>query len=525
MLTSLPLSRLLAALLCLLLACSSAHATRHAAQHPFQAWGHGQLVQGDLAAASRSRTVIDLLNASPNHTIFVRLLQRARLIPFINKIQEFDDDNVGLTVLAPEDKAWPVSLQAKVGSQDMLTLSEEVLANALRIGPRGNVNEELAKLILYHFVDHSIAHEMTSYKGDKRLLATLSEIQGGREAQKIQMRSSNSSMAFGWAYADDRVQHLGRATGSIGRCEKGLLISLDRVLKRPESFYDIVHQHPELAYLRQILQKHELERTGQVASTTAFLPRSPAFDNLTSVERRYLESRWAIARRDDVRLLAWHLTAANNEILYSGRLQDASTVTMALGGKRPVSVEKASISIGGSSIVEADILTEHGVIHIVDGLLTPYKASRLALTIEKVLLASNASRFVELIHRAGLSSYINRSPEPAADDDSDGYDESFTFLVPMDDAIIRQRADGGRAKLADLVRYHFVHGSLDLKLLSDHQLLSTELRPQSLGGGSQRLLVHRGNGTTSATGDVFFGGVPPVGEPSECARSGGLSRF
>ncbi|PWN35918.1 FAS1 domain-containing protein, partial [Meira miltonrushii] len=48
--------------------------------------------------------LIDILVQSPNHTIFVRLLQRTRLIPTLINLMEFGDGR-GLTIFAPTDEA------------------------------------------------------------------------------------------------------------------------------------------------------------------------------------------------------------------------------------------------------------------------------------------------------------------------------------------------------------------------------------------------------------------------------------
>jgi uncharacterized surface protein with fasciclin (FAS1) repeats len=74
----------------------------------------------------------------------------------------------------------------------------------------------------------------------------------------------------------------------------------------------------------------------------------------------------------------------------------STPVRTALGGTHHIQRKADEIYIDGANVVESDILMESGSIHIVDTLLTPYKASKLALSMEKVMLASNASHFVEL---------------------------------------------------------------------------------------------------------------------------------
>ncbi|KAE8233514.1 hypothetical protein CF326_g1452 [Tilletia indica] len=52
-----------------------------------------------------SFNLIDLLSHSKNHFIFVRLLQRARLVPTLNNLMQFGDGR-GLTILAPTNNAF-----------------------------------------------------------------------------------------------------------------------------------------------------------------------------------------------------------------------------------------------------------------------------------------------------------------------------------------------------------------------------------------------------------------------------------
>lgn len=64
--------------------------------------GHGYLTSSFDSPASRN--LIDILAESEEHTVFVRLLQRARLLPTLNLLQASDDGR-GLTILAPTNDA------------------------------------------------------------------------------------------------------------------------------------------------------------------------------------------------------------------------------------------------------------------------------------------------------------------------------------------------------------------------------------------------------------------------------------
>ncbi len=81
-----------------------------------------------------------------------------------------------------------------------------------------------------------------------------------------------------------------------------------------------------------------------------------------------------------------------------------------------------------AEVLQEDILTENGVIHLIDDLILPF--GDLDMSIEATLMALNATRFVNLIYEAGLQSYINK---PAHKQRQEG--EAFTFLAPRDDVI------------------------------------------------------------------------------------------
>ncbi|KDN42747.1 Fasciclin-domain-containing protein [Tilletiaria anomala UBC 951] len=475
---------------------------------------------GDLP---QNRTVIDVLNASPDHLIFVRLLQRARLIPYINKLQEFDDENVGLTVLAPTDRVWPREFRAALGGDTSFT-DEQVdaaIVNSLQMGSRDNIQEFLQDLLLYHFVNRSVVGDISESQWPARLLTTLQRPHdhitiGNRpdlmlEGQKILMRQNTSAVFFGWSYGNDTVWEMGSAI-YVRMCSKGIVVALDRVLRPPPTLDVIVRTHPALEYMNQILSEDELVRVGKSPSTTAFLPTDGAFNALSPLERRYLEGPWAISRRDDVRVLAWHLTSSEH-VLYGHRLQDREVV-MALGGSHKISLEDGQIKIGSANVVETDILTANGVVHLVDSLLSPYHSPTLALTVEKVLLASNASHFVDLIHRAGLASYITRSPSPGDEDNDEATRRSpMTFLAPGDRAITQISSERGREELRGFLKYHFLGKAYSTHDLTDGMLLPTELQTSALQGASQRMPIHVHGSTLAQYPDISFGEASIVGEP------------
>ncbi len=224
------------------------------------------------------RNIIDLISNSPKHMVLTRLLQRSRLIPVLNKLQEFDDDNVGLTALAPVDSAWPKVLQEHVFRTGTVTAQagrtameveaddaelDRTLADALVIGPTDNVNEALQDLLLYHILDHTWDDEgeKEQEQSDGALASGQAKAPGrssGRallttllrphshlrkenpfplleNGQKVWYRKEEGVARFGWSFGDASVS---RYASEVARakCTRGVMVSLDGILTLPPSF-------------------------------------------------------------------------------------------------------------------------------------------------------------------------------------------------------------------------------------------------------------------------------------------------
>jgi uncharacterized surface protein with fasciclin (FAS1) repeats len=328
----------------------------------------------------------------------------------------------------------------------------------------------------------------------------------------------------------------------------------------------VLQTHPALGHLANLSSASLLSTLCETAHTTFFLPEAGAFDALSSLERSFLRGPWELAVQDRVKLIGWHMSGlgvGEGRIGYAERLREAGVnsecsprracaagaehvaVTTTLGGEVPVStLDNGTVVINHSRIVEEDILVENGVVHIVSDLLLP--GGSFGMTIEKTLLALNASRFVALMHSAGLSAYIDEDPR---DPDHDATNASWTFMVPRDDVLDEWLAqqDAQRAyhantwrlpgidaldksgplngtRLLELMRYHVAPSKLTPAKLSDGMLIETELRDAKLKDARQRLAVavaerkgsesaHQGNG------DVAFGDANVIAEPVEVGGS------
>lgn len=336
---------------------------------------------------------------------------------------------------------------------------------------------------------------------------------------------------------------------------------------------------------------------------TLFLPTSDSFkSDLSRLEFDYLNGDWNLSNQDKLKFLAWHSSSrglGNGKIGYSERIReelegaDGLEMTTILGGKVRLEDDQGKIKIfnidlddssstsissaeGSSHLISEDLLAENGVVHIVSNLLLPEKD--LELNVEKTLLALNASHFVNLIHQAGLQSYINAELKPPTDGDGDEKEPpSYTFFVPKDDAIedwltFKEQELGlqaftsvypnhrssslssrfksilkfdphfasdsdsdfefgtipkkGSRELEDLMKYHIAPSQLKKENLSDAMLIGTELRDWRLKQGRQRIKVEVGEkgldygyGARKGKGDdqveIGVGDANVLSEPGE----------
>lgn len=92
-------------------------------------------------AAAQSDTLVDVLNKDDDYTLLLSLLQRARLIPTLNRLN-------GSTFFAPNNDA--VKRQA-----DKSTLWQSLLSETHSLVP-DNVQEQLRQQLFYHLLNYSV---------------------------------------------------------------------------------------------------------------------------------------------------------------------------------------------------------------------------------------------------------------------------------------------------------------------------------------------------------------------------------
>lgn len=453
----------------------------------------------------------------------------------------------------------------------------------------GNVNAVLRQQLLYHMINYTLPYNFTTFGqaesgavppllpavGETFMLSTLhrpshrllheptqpgpvpqpptspphpgAEDEGGLlagEGQKMRIAFSEKGQI--------RVGTDAKGAGGVNviksdrSSKKGLILSVDGIVDLPPSLDVLLKTHPMLHYLRNLTTNTLLRSLTETAHTTFFLPTEDSFETLSEIEKTFITGDWDLAKQDRLKLLGEHMSGiglGQGRIGYASRLREnvVTEMTTIFGGEIKVeSNEEGRLIVEGGTVVGEDILIENGVVHIVDSLLLPF--GDLNLSVEKTLLALNASRFVSLMHRAGLQRYIDASPHD--NDDPDHQAEPWTFLVPRDDSVEewwRDQQDdivyhlnkwgytkdeediANGTKLVDLLKYHIAPRQFTLDNLTDSMLIGTELRDWRLKEARQKVAVEV-QGTSSGnpadgSGEVGFGDASVIATPVKVGPS------
>ncbi|KAF7339597.1 Carnitine/acyl carnitine carrier [Mycena sanguinolenta] len=427
-----------------------------------------------------SKTLVDYLSDDPDYTSLIVLLQRARLIPTLNRLNDS-------TLFAPTNKAIEENtLWNAVVTDDAFVVDD-------------NIHEELRQQLFYHLINKTFL--VVPEAPNPLVLETLHfprspleppsrdpppsppwmPIPGGSlggAAQRLRVASRDQGA---WVGVDAAGQHgIEIVKGRID-AGNGVLLGIDGVLDPP----------PNLATIMTLLNS--------TTELTLFLPVDDAFNSLHELERLYLESEFATA--DLLRIVNAH-AAIYKTVMWSDTFEHSGKLKTIDGSVLDIVVTPEKTTISSAELLKPDIYASNGVLHLISNLLID-----LELTPEKYLLALNCTSFVSLIHSVGLTGLINDTQA------------KYTILAPQDD-VLKLFGDGnlpekGSDELKKLIQYHFLPGHWTAKKLEDGMLLETALIEDGLSGGRQVLSV----GVTSS-GDkkkedksIKFGGASVIGAP------------
>ncbi|KAG6832275.1 hypothetical protein H0H92_003508 [Tricholoma furcatifolium] len=450
--------------------------------------------------ASLSTTIVDVLNADPNYTSLIRLCQRARLIPTLNKLN-------GSTLFAPTNDAIKHHTSQNKLWHSVLHDDTFVLTD--------NVQEQLRQQLLYHLVNYTIwelpvDHKPQVYKTlhfPKVVLESPPRnpptappwlpVPGGSlggEPQRLRVFGNDKNTWVGV----DAFSKGGAKVVSNNTAGNGNVYGISEVLQPPPDLAQVVSQQDSISYFHKILTPAITKLLNSTPELSVFLPVDDAWKALDPYERLYLESEYAT---DDLsRILKFH-AVVEEEVR---GIVDIVPVTTLDGSKLHIVVSPENTTVSSAKLVQPDIYASNGVLHLVDSLLMPPDA--LQLTPEKYLLALNCTTFVSLLHSVGLNTLINDT------------DAEYTILAPSDDVLSvygdQDLPEKGSVELKRLLQYHFIPGKWTPEKLVDGMLLETALEEEGLGGQRQVLGVDvSSEGKKLVDKTIRFGGAGTIGNP------------
>lgn len=456
--------------------------------------------------ASLSTTLIDVLSTDPNYTSLLRLLQRARLVPTLNRLN-------GSTLFAPTNDAI----------QDYIR-DNQIWRNIIQddyFALHDNVQEQLRQQLFYHLLNHTLSALPTDQ--DPHTYKTLHyprkvpldppsrnpppsppwmPVPGGTlggEPQRLRVSGSNHTA---WVGVDAFGKGGNRVVNNT-EAGNGIVFGISKVLEPPPDLALLVSQQSSVSYFHKILTSEITQLLNSTSELTLFLPVDDAWEALDPYERLFLESEYA--KDDLIRILNMHAVVEKG-VRYFDSFGTATNLTTIDGTTLEIVVSPEQTTISSAGLVQPDIYASNGVLHLVDSLLVPPGAFQL--TPEKYLLALNCTTFVSLLHSVNLTSLINDT------------ESKYTILAPPDD-VLSIFGDGelpekGSDELKRLLQYHFIPGRWTPKKLNDGMLLETALEEIGLAGGRQVLSVEVGSDDKKLEDkSIRFAGAGTIGNPIE----------
>jgi len=301
-----------------------------------------------------TRSVFQAIAEEPDLGILTALLEVTDLNEVLRNV--FSDSE--FTVFAPTDTAFGVFLE-NLGGDVADRVSEEGLDALVDIVGK----ESLSSILLYHVLgvtaDANLALTLaTNLEKDQRIVPTLN-------GDAVQLSSPDRERLF--------VNMSEVICTDIG-AKNGVVHKVDAVIAFPDGL-DIVHLaalKPQISSFYDLIKQTDLDHLLRASrEVTVLAPTNDAFGKIPQETLDYLLSEEG--RSDLIQILKQHIViqqAVAGDVAISSETAlgaDGLMIeTAASGVKLTVQVLGDELSIGGSTVVDVDFLSENGIIHTID---------------------------------------------------------------------------------------------------------------------------------------------------------------
>ncbi|KAI7898866.1 FAS1 domain-containing protein [Cokeromyces recurvatus] len=369
------------------------------------------------------KTIIDVLSEDAKFSMLIGHLQRTRLIPFINSLEAG-------TFFAPDNLAFSKY--------------------------KGDVTKDS---LLYHLL--SQPYTTSSFK-DGQVLESVFVRQGYLETGQM-LKVTQSFQTF-YYVNEARIKEK-----DVFVNKNTTLHVIDGVLESPKILSHVIQQHDYKLF--DLMKKCKIDLLLEHQQPfTAFVSAKYLLDKFKKIEQKYLISKHGI---HDLEQIIKYVIIPKPIYLYNHTVGDI-TYTAESGDDIKVHVNtNGQITVNGHRVIEKDILAANGVVHVLDDL--PFRPNSIVFDSRKYLIGLNATKFVSLIDKFGLSHFLNNQTS------------NITILAPTNEVIDEDDIPNNQKK--QWLSYHLLQGSWEPSKLTDGTLLKTEFNSSLLNNESQRLVV------------------------------------
>lgn len=270
-----------------------------------------------------NETVADVIIDSPDHTTLETAVIAAELLPALT------DPAGTYTVFGPTDAAF-----SALGS-----VVTDLLAD-----PTGDLRD----ILLYHVLDTEVASGDLS-NGD---IAT-------------PLNTANTLKVTVTTTSDVFINQAQVTTPDVAG-GTGLIHVVNAVLLPNETVADIIIDSPDHTTLETAVIAAELlpALTDPAGTYTVFAPDDAAFTALGST----LNDLLADPTGELKDILLFHVVGSEN---VSSSLSNNQMITMLSGDDATITIENTTVSIEDAIITQVDLQVDNGVVHVINGVITP----------------------------------------------------------------------------------------------------------------------------------------------------------
>jgi len=278
-----------------------------------------------LGSIAQTNVFDDIIVQSPNHTYLEAALLQEGLE------SELQNSSSELTIFAPTDQAF------------------ENLATALGTDINGLLAlPNLADILTYHVLGTEVPS---------------STITNGTIVQPL---STSNTLKITLTGMGDVFVNQAQVTMPDVDADNGVVHILDAVVLPSETVVDVAIDNGFTSLTTAVVTAELLPAlTNPLAELTVFAPTDQAFENLAADLGTDLAGVLASPNLSDI--LLYHVVSGEN---LSASLSDGMMIPTLFGPSLTVSVSTSDVMINSSNVTTVDVLSDNGVVHVLDAVLT-----------------------------------------------------------------------------------------------------------------------------------------------------------